>query len=412
MGGTVQPALGLVFLALQQSFPLTHRQTKHTDGFLDGLGFDLVVQFRVNLERRGVVHLHEHRAHVLVDEHVESQQFEATGGSGGNLVRTHVRCRAVAVGALEVRRHRDKRFHNQLFDGLSQGCCVVPLRAEGLHHRRQSALAPFVWVALGRHVLVRMLVDGVVGQMHVHGVEVAYTRGLVLGCGKARQSLVKQIDSKRIDARHQHVEPQVELVLVYKEGLVDVLLHNPPVEVRIAEIQILFSLHQVDAAAHRPRVGLDDVRHPPPLAAPLPTLRAPLAHLLRQGPRPREEGVVLGVHAAHRLQVPGQGGFPTNLHHAREVVDALEGEHARHALRGHREIRPVQVPHVTVLRHLFEFQHLGGHFAHNLVLAIDEVHLQSLVLFLGLRHSLDISLSACRPVGPPRSRSHTTRVWQ
>lgn len=47
---------------------------------------------------------------------------------------------------------------------------------------------------------------------------------------------------------HQHVEPQVELVLVYKEGLVDVLLHNPPVEVRIAEIQILFSLQSSDSS--------------------------------------------------------------------------------------------------------------------------------------------------------------------
>ena len=69
-----------------------------------------------------------------------------------------------------------------------------------------------------------VLVDGVVGQMHLHVAHVV-VGGLRVGSGgEPGQAILEKKYSQRLDAKNQHIEAEVELHPVDQKRLVDVLL--------------------------------------------------------------------------------------------------------------------------------------------------------------------------------------------
>ena len=65
-----------------------------------------------------------------------------------------------------------------------------------------------------------LLIDGVVGQMHVL-VLLVNLLSVGLRC-KASKTLLENVDSERLVARHDHIDSQVKLVAIDQERIGDV----------------------------------------------------------------------------------------------------------------------------------------------------------------------------------------------
>lgn len=65
-----------------------------------------------------------------------------------------------------------------------------------------------------------VLVDGVVGEMHAHLIEIIRPRSDIWFSGEPGQSLFEDVQPKWVGASYQHVYPQIELQPINQEGLV------------------------------------------------------------------------------------------------------------------------------------------------------------------------------------------------
>jgi len=72
-----------------------------------------------------------------------------------------------------------------------------------------------------RNKLIVLLVDAVVGQMHVLILLVDLLR--VRFRGESRQTLLMHVDAQGFVRRHTHIDPQVEFVAVNEQRVGDVL---------------------------------------------------------------------------------------------------------------------------------------------------------------------------------------------
>ena len=72
-----------------------------------------------------------------------------------------------------------------------------------------------------RDKLIVLLVDAVVGQMHVLILLVDLLR--VRFRGESRQTLLMHVDAQGLVRRHTHIDPQVEFVAVNEQRVGDVL---------------------------------------------------------------------------------------------------------------------------------------------------------------------------------------------
>ena len=54
------------------------------------------------------------------------------------------------------------------------------------------------------------LVDAVVGEVHEDIADAAAVVGVLVG-GKAHQAVIVEVDAERVQARQQHVQPQIKL---------------------------------------------------------------------------------------------------------------------------------------------------------------------------------------------------------
>ena len=81
-------------------------------------------------------------------------------------------------------------------------------------------------------VVVRKLVQGIIGEVHVNFLEILLGRLCVLLGAKSGQAFVGYVclHLALINAHHDHVYPEVEFEAVHEKRVIDVLLDHYPVE--------------------------------------------------------------------------------------------------------------------------------------------------------------------------------------
>lgn len=74
-------------------------------------------------------------------------------------------------------------------------------------------------------VLFAILLNGHVGEMHKHIIHLSHIAGVEL-ITEPPEPLIVEVRFDRPIAGHQHVDPQIELLSAYKQGIVDVSADN------------------------------------------------------------------------------------------------------------------------------------------------------------------------------------------
>jgi hypothetical protein len=92
--------------------------------------------------------------------------------------------------------------------------------------------------------------------MHVKVAHVGVGWFLLLVSAKPDEPIVVQKHPQRVHARHQHVQPQVELESVNQEWFLQVLLHHTLLFVHT--VDLFPGAHQVNAFALRRALGFHD----------------------------------------------------------------------------------------------------------------------------------------------------------
>ena len=182
---------------------------------------DFLVERSICSQAWRVVHLQEQRFIFAVQNNVESQDLKA------QTVLIVIRlARSVHMGQAGLR--CNDRLHNDLLDpppDLLWVFSFLPHVPEGVLDGALVADRIDV-VVLVENVVLVLLVDSVVRQVHAHVVDVVRVHRLVLLSRQPCQSIFEDVYSKRIYASDQHVDAQVEFQSLHQTGLVDVLLHH------------------------------------------------------------------------------------------------------------------------------------------------------------------------------------------
>ena len=180
----------------------------------------------------------------------------------------------------------------------------------------------------------------------MHVLVVLVELGRVLLGGEARQALLVYIHAQWLVARHDHVDPEIELVSVDEERVRDVARNDRSV----IDVELLERLNQVDATTARRVCWFDD---------PHVTLRLRLAELqvvLMEVVELIGQDVGLGDEIElqapeallHLHVVVAQAVLARDLVALREVIDALELVQAFVEVALARARRPEEVPLVRV----------------------------------------------------------------
>lgn len=72
-----------------------------------------------------------------------------------------------------------------------------------------------------------VLVETVVGQVDVGVIEILLGGGLVILSAEASQALLVQVANVRVDRRDEHVQSEIELLVLQQQRFIDVGLHDP-----------------------------------------------------------------------------------------------------------------------------------------------------------------------------------------
>lgn len=181
---------------------------------------------------------------VGVEEDVEAEELKA--------VVLLIGCAALLIALLQVVLNREDRLYYHIVDALPDGLHVYPHLLEVSLQRAQRPLVTVVALVDGGVGLkcVGFLVDAVVGQVEVHVLEI--TLGVIIGLRReSDQTLIINVDSERLDAGEKDVDAQVKLVVVYEEGVRDVLRHHHAIaaELVLSHLQVAETIQQVYALA-------------------------------------------------------------------------------------------------------------------------------------------------------------------
>ena len=108
--------------------------------------------------------------------------------------------------------------------------CLPPsaLYDSNLESSRKRSFMPHIvfHLAFVENKIRTCLVDGIIGQMHFHIFLVLLSRPFIFTCCKSTQSLFIHINFQRRYRTQQNVHSQIELIVIYKQRILNVLLHN------------------------------------------------------------------------------------------------------------------------------------------------------------------------------------------
>ena len=110
---------------------------------------------------------------------------------------------------------------------------------QGLKELSERFLMPETEIIKGlvEDILGTIFIDRVVSEMHVHVIDIVLAHSLVLFGGESHQSFVVDVDPEGIAARHQGIDPHVELEALVEEGVFEVYLdHALPVTFDLSHV--------------------------------------------------------------------------------------------------------------------------------------------------------------------------------
>ena len=267
---------------------------------------------------------------ILVNEDVESVQLERVFDD------------ADLVSLQRYRQHDyvdDPRPYRRVIDAdLVE--VVAQLRQRPLASRSDALL----FLGVRRTVFV----DRRVRQMREAVIKVIE---VVFLCREPRQSLLVHIDGERMEARNQHVQPQIELVTRYQERIRYVLLdHGAAVVLQLRQIA-----EYKDPAAARQINGLADPVERLILVLLLQTsvvcdeLGVVVREIERHGAEVEDRRSIDGLHAA---KITTQTVFTRYQHRLGTVIQPLPALDV--IVLGDAELRAAP-PQVPVVHRLFQF---------------------------------------------------------
>lgn len=76
------------------------------------------------------------------------------------------------------------------------------------------------------HILRTILINRIIGQMHVHIIDIILIHLLILFSCKSYQSLIVDINSQGIASSYQGIDPHVELQALVEQRVVNVVLNH------------------------------------------------------------------------------------------------------------------------------------------------------------------------------------------
>lgn len=180
----------------------------------------------------------------------------------------------------------------------------------------------------------------------MHVLVVLVELGRVLLGGEARQALLVYIHAQWLVARHDHVDPEIELVSVDEERVRDVARNDRSV----IDVELLERLNQVDATTARRVCWFDDPHVALRLRlAELQVVLMEVVELIGQDVGLGDEIELQAPEALLHLHVVvAQAVLARDLVALREVIDALELVQAFVEVALARARRPEEVPLVRV----------------------------------------------------------------
>jgi len=166
----------------------------------------------VHIEARVGVDLHEPGVELLVDEDVQAQNLEAAR------VFVVIGRDEAVVGVLEVGLERNYGLGGELLDLLLEHGDVLAAHLELLVQVGEQLLAGVriqICVVLPSDLeLLRLLVQTVVGQVHVQVLHVQAVGLFVVGSAEAGDSLVADVRFNLVHALNEHIEPKIEFLVI------------------------------------------------------------------------------------------------------------------------------------------------------------------------------------------------------
>mmetsp|Transcript_85514 Transcript_85514/g.191147 ORF Transcript_85514/g.191147 Transcript_85514/m.191147 type:complete len:450 (-) Transcript_85514:12-1361(-) len=340
-----------------------HQRAREVQCLLNQATLDVLVQGRVRVETRKVVHLDEPRLSLMVNHRVDAQNLEA---AAAHTPAANVLGVGVGVCRLQSWLHRYEGLYAEGGELTPQPLTLffAMLLFHIAHEPLQGALAPGA-VIVGVYVrfeVLALLVHGVVGEMHTTLVQ-RLGRGRGVGGGAETHKAVFEEEASRLEEpiggeqrANEKVQPQVELQPIDQHWPSDVLLDDERLlAFRRGSLDAPQLRCKEDAAALALGVRLDDVDGPLPGCGSEVPLQ--LAHFLRDSPCCWQEAVLRRKRALDPCHVPRQTTLPPHLlEDAREVVHPHPRLNLGHPLThgaivdpmhiglGHFPLRPRQLP--------------------------------------------------------------------
>jgi hypothetical protein len=248
------------------------------------------------------------------------------------------------VGMLQRWVHRDDRFRQAILNVGPELVNVKP-RLVLSNVLPNGGHRPFVAAGVIIHVLikdkvVRVLLDGVVGQVHKEVVEVAVLRSNVLLSRETGEPLLVNEYPQGVNTVDQDIYSEVELQAIDQVGLMEVSLSDVLIS--------LLKVHVLNASDEENPLALAkiDRLHDECLVVLLfVELRPEVVHLLGQNPSLRKEVVVGWENFVHSHKVSTQIVLPGELIHSWVVINSLVRHEFGNLLRRSSiGVVPVDVP--------------------------------------------------------------------
>ena len=180
--------------------------------------------------------------------------------------------------------------------------------------------------------------------MHIKVLKIIFLGILIGNSAEPRQPLLKKINSKRINRKHQNIKSQVKLESIYQQWLRYILLDHH----LILLFDVVRGVNKEDASALARSFRLYNKYL---FWFVLKTLFK-FAPVSRNEKRSWKKVIFLREFLSHLLQVSGQVILPTQLIHSWKVISFLIRFHPGNTIGTNSVISPENIP-IFILLHNF-----------------------------------------------------------
>ena len=195
------------------------RKVKQLKGVSNYIFLDVVVEGRISAETWRAVNLQKLWLEFLVNQDVHSQNLKCHRVIQAFWLRN-------LVLMPQLGRASNDSLHDHVFHFSHEFVRVAPFLLQDAQDSAEGPLMAPIIVIIAMHILVGVLVQRIVGQVHERVVEVVSVRAFVLLRAKPGERHLVQVDPQRIHAIQEHVEAEVVFKFIDQVWPIDILLDN------------------------------------------------------------------------------------------------------------------------------------------------------------------------------------------